>query len=97
MQTLIWNSVDLLKAGTGEFQGEAAATIKNLVSDRINSIELHWDEDPDAYLAEAKERLYKLGDFVLPDEERRSYFRQEVDILAERARKKVFPRHSQLP
>lgn len=96
LKTLIWNSVDLLKAGTGEYNGEAAATIKNLVSDQIKTISVGWD-DPTAFLEEARTRLHTLGGFVIHDEARLSYYQGQVDVVIEKAAQQNGRGHSQLP
>ena len=98
IKMLTWNSVDLLKAGTGEYNGEAAATIKNLVTDQINTIELVWGADPEAFLEEARSILYLLGGFVIHDERRESYFQKQVDTLIDRVKRQpVRSPASQLP
>ena len=78
---LLGFAVDLLKAGTGNYDGEASATLRNLVMSRLDEIIVDIPRNVDGqsttwqetFLTKALVRLADLGRFVL-DGDKRPYF-----------------------
>jgi len=83
---LLGFAVDLFKAGSGHYDGEAAQTLRNLVTERFKEIHVdipthvdktalkNWQE---IFLTKALVRITDLGRFVLP-EGKRGYFEKRA-------------------
>lgn len=74
--------VDLLKAGTGHYEGEAAQTIRNLVKDRLSEICVSDRSDVGMYRREyiqkAIVRMVALGQYLLGDGFKYEYYMKRV-------------------
>lgn len=78
---LVGFSVDLFKAGTGKYDGEAAQTLRNIVQARLNETIVDTDGSLKSYqevfLTKALVRLVGLGQFIL-DIDKHEYFEKRT-------------------
>jgi hypothetical protein len=75
-------TVDLLKAGSGHYDGQAAQTIRNLVAERLREIVLTEEggaEYERELITKAKVRMTDLGMFVLGTGTKFDYYRRAID------------------